>query len=127
MFMGIDLGTSSVKAVVLDHGHQLLASGSAPLSMDAPQPLWREQDPGAWWRACDAAVNVALQELRRSGRTGSEIEAIGLTGQMHGATLVDGRGEVLRPAILWNDGRAAAECVELERAVPRSRQITGNL
>lgn len=127
MFMGIDLGTSSVKAVVLDRGHSLVASGSAPLSVDAPHPLWREQHPSEWWRACDAAVGAALQELRRGGRTGSEIEAIGLTGQMHGATLLDGRGEVLRPAILWNDGRAAAECAELERAVPQSRQITGNL
>ncbi|WP_431094587.1 xylulokinase [Polaromonas aquatica] len=127
MFMGIDLGTSSVKAVVLGRGHRLVASGSAPLSVDAPQPLWREQEPAEWWRACDAAVGAALQELRRGGHTADEIEAIGLTGQMHGATLLDGRGEVLRPAILWNDGRAAAECAELEQAVPRSRQITGNL
>lgn len=127
MFMGIDLGTSGVKAVVLDRGHRLAASGSAPLSVDAPQPLWREQDPADWWRACDAAVGAALQQLRQGGRTGAAIEAIGLTGQMHGATLLDARGEVLRPAILWNDGRAAAECAELEHAVPRSRQITGNL
>lgn len=127
MFMGIDLGTSSVKAVVLDRGHRLVASGSAPLSLDTPQPLWREQHPTEWWRACDAAVGAALQALRRAGHSGGEIESIGLTGQMHGATLLDGRGEVLRPAILWNDGRAATECVELEQAVPCSRQITGNL
>jgi xylulokinase len=127
MFLGIDLGTSSVKAVVLDRSHRLVASGSAPLLVDAPQPLWREQHPAEWWRACDAAVAAALQELRSSGRKGAEIEAIGLTGQMHGATLLDAHGEVLRPAILWNDGRAAAECEELERAVPRSREITGNL
>lgn len=127
MFMGIDLGTSSVKAVVLDRSHHLLACGSAPLSVDAPQPLWREQNPAEWWRACDAAVGAALQELRRGGGTAGEIEAIGLTGQMHGATLLDEYDEVLRPAILWNDGRAAAECVALEQAVPRSREITGNL
>jgi xylulokinase len=127
MFMGIDLGTSGVKAVVLDRDQRLVASGSAPLSVDAPQPLWREQDPAHWWRACDAAVGAALQELRRGGRIATEIEAIGLTGQMHGATLLDASGEVLRPAILWNDGRAAAECTELEQAVPRSREITGNL
>ncbi len=127
MFLGIDLGTSSVKAVVLDRDHRLVASSSAPLSLDAPRPLWREQHPDQWWRACEAAVGAALQELRRGGRHRGEIEAIGLTGQMHGATLLDGRGEVLRPAILWNDGRAAAECLELEQAVPHSRQITGNL
>ena len=127
MFMGIDLGTSSVKAVVLDRDHRLVASGCAPLTLQAPQPLWREQDPAAWWEASDAAVGAALQELRRAGHTGGEIEAIGLTGQMHGATLMDGHGAVLRPAILWNDGRAPAECAELEQTVPRSRQITGNL
>lgn len=127
MFLGIDLGTSGVKVVVLDRGHRVLASGSAPLSLDMPQPLWREQHPAAWWRACDAAAGDALQALRRGGRSAHDIEAIGLTGQMHGATLLDGRGEVLRPAMLWNDGRAGAECTELEQAVPRSRQITGNL
>lgn len=127
MFLGIDLGTSGVKAVVLDRQHRLLASGSAPLVLDTPQPLWREQHPAGWWRACDAAVSSALQALQHGGHKASEIEAIGLTGQMHGATLLDSSGAVLRPAILWNDGRAAAECAELERAVPRSRQITGNL
>jgi xylulokinase len=127
MFMGIDLGTSGVKAVVLDRGHRVVASGSAPLTLQAPQPLWREQHPADWWRACEAAMGAALQALQGAGHAPGEIEAIGLTGQMHGATLVDGRGEVLRPAILWNDGRAAEECVELEHAVPRSRQITGNL
>jgi xylulokinase len=127
MFLGIDLGTSSVKAVVLDRTHRLVASASAPLSVDAPRPLWREQHPRGWWEACDAAVRAALGQLADAGRSGHEVEAIGLTGQMHGATLLDGAGEVLRPAILWNDGRAAAECVELERRVPRSREITGNL
>lgn len=127
MFLGIDLGTSGVKAVVLDRAHRLLASGTAPLALDTPQPLWREQHPDQWWQACDAAVSAALQALQHGGHKASGIEAIGLTGQMHGATLLDGHGEVLRPAILWNDGRAEAECVELERAVPRSRQITGNL
>jgi xylulokinase len=127
MFLGIDLGTSSVKAVVLDRGHSLVAVASAPLSLEAPQPLWREQHPRDWWSACNAAVSAALQQLADSGRPAGDIEAIGLTGQMHGATLLDGQGEVLRPAILWNDGRAAAECAELERRVPRSREITGNL
>jgi xylulokinase len=126
MFLGIDLGTSSVKAVVLDREHQVVASGTAPLSVDQPQPLWREQDPQAWWRACDDAVRQALAGLA-AGRSASDVECIGLTGQMHGATLLDGDGEVLRPAILWNDGRCAEECVLLESKVPRSRQITGNM
>jgi xylulokinase len=127
MFLGIDLGTSSAKAVVLDRTHRLVATASAALTVDAPQPLWREQHPRDWWKACDTAVRGALSQLADAGRSAREIEAIGLTGQMHGATLLDDRHEVLRPAILWNDGRAAAECVELERRVPRSREITGNL
>lgn len=127
MFLGVDLGTSSVKAVVLDRTHRLLATASAPLAVGAPQPLWREQQPRDWWKACEAAVAGVLSQLRETGRPAHDIEAIGLTGQMHGATLLDDAGEVLRPAILWNDGRAAAECAELERRVPRSREITGNL
>lgn len=127
MFLGIDLGTSGAKAVVLDRGHRLLATASAPLSLQAPSPLWREQDPRVWWSACEAAVRAALQQLDDTGHARAGIEAIGLTGQMHGATLLGRDHELLRPAILWNDGRAAAECTELERRVPRSRAITGNL
>jgi len=127
MFLGIDLGTSSVKAVVLDRDHQVVASGTAPLTVDQPHPLWREQDPQAWWRACDDAVGQALAALAKAGRKPAEVECIGLTGQMHGATLLDGDGEVLRPAILWNDGRSAEECALLESQVPRSREITGNM
>jgi xylulokinase len=127
MFLGIDLGTSGAKAVVLDRAHRLLATGSAPLAVQSPQPLWREQDPRDWWTACDTAVRDALRQLADAGHDAQAVEAIGLTGQMHGATLLGKDAEVLRPAILWNDGRAEAECVELERRVPRSRAITGNL
>jgi xylulokinase len=127
MFLGIDLGTSGVKAVVLDREHHVVASGTAPLAVDQPQPLWREQAPQAWWRACDDAVRQALAGLAASGHKPGEVDCIGLTGQMHGATLLDGEGEVLRPAILWNDGRSAEECALLESKVPRSRQITGNM
>jgi len=127
MFLGIDLGTSSVKAVVLDRAHQVVASGTAPLAVDQPQPLWREQQPDAWWRACDAAVQQALAALAKAGRSAGDLACIGLTGQMHGATLLDAQGQALRPAILWNDGRSAEECALLERKVPRSREITGNM
>jgi len=127
MFLGIDLGTSSVKAVLLDRAHRVVASGTAALAVDQPQPLWREQDPQAWWRACDDAVQQALAGLAAAGHKPADVECIGLTGQMHGATLLDGDGEVLRPAILWNDGRSAEECALLESKVPRSREITGNM
>lgn len=127
MFLGIDLGTSSVKAVVLDRRHQVLAVGTAPLAVDQPQPLWREQDPGAWWRACDGAIREVLAGLAAAGHSPGDVECIGLTGQMHGATLLDARDQVLRPCMLWNDGRSAAECELLESKVPRSRHITGNM
>ncbi|WP_411885202.1 xylulokinase [Polaromonas sp. YR568] len=127
MFLGIDLGTSSVKAVVLDRRHQVLTVGTAPLAVDQPQPLWREQDPDAWWRACDGAVREALAGLVAAGHSPGDVACIGLTGQMHGATLLDAQDQVLRPCMLWNDGRSAAECELLESQVPRSRQITGNM
>ncbi|HHB1426313.1 TPA: xylulokinase [Serratia odorifera] len=122
MYIGIDLGTSGVKAILLDEQGQLLASHSEALTVSRPQPLWSEQDPQAWWHATDRAMLAlgsqhALQQVR----------AIGLTGQMHGATLLDKQQRVLRPAILWNDGRSAEQCQALERAVPHSRAITGNL
>jgi xylulokinase len=127
MFLGIDLGTSSVKAVVLDRAHQVLAAGTAPLAVDQPQPLWREQEPEAWWQACDGAVREALAGLAAAGHSPGDVACIGLTGQMHGATLLDAQDQVLRPCMLWNDGRSAAECGLLESKVPRSREITGNM
>lgn len=130
MFIGIDLGTSGVKAILLDRSDQVLASASRPLSLlpQAPQNvLWREQDPATWWQACEQALADLLQTAKETGIALGAIEAIGLTGQMHGATVLDDRGEVLRPAILWNDGRSFAECAELELRVPTSREITGNL
>lgn len=130
MFIGIDLGTSGVKAILLDRRDQVLASASRPLSL-LSQPsykaLWREQDPAAWWQACEQALLELLRTAKEMGIAIGAIEAIGLTGQMHGATVLDEQGQVLRPAILWNDGRSFAECAELERRVPAAREITGNL
>jgi xylulokinase len=121
LFLGIDIGTSSVKALLVDERATPVAQASMPLSLARPQPLWAEQDPDHWWRATVAAVR-ALPAASRAA-----VRAVGLCGQMHGATLLDGDDNVLRPAMLWNDGRAAAECVELERREPRSRSITGNI
>jgi xylulokinase len=117
-WLGIDLGTSAVKALLLDDEDRVVAESSAGLEVDRPRPLWSEQDPEAWWRA----VNEAVRALPLEG-----VRAIGLSGQMHGATLLDASDRPLRPAILWNDGRSATECAALEDAVPESRQITGNL
>jgi xylulokinase len=122
MYLGIDLGTSGVKALLLDEDGGVIASHSEALPISRPQPLWSEQNPDDWWRATDAAVRALGERHALDG-----VKAIGLSGQMHGATLLDKRRRVLRPAILWNDGRSAKQCVELERRVPDARRITGNM
>lgn len=122
MYIGIDLGTSGVKVVLLDESQQIIAITQQTLPISRPQPLWSEQNPEDWWYA----VNLAMLALAQQQDL-SAVKAIGLTGQMHGATLLDKNDHILRPAILWNDGRSAAECVELETLVPNSREITGNL
>ncbi|KVE36481.1 xylulokinase [Burkholderia sp. TSV86] len=123
-FLGIDLGTSEVKAILTDADSTPLATGSAPLSVERPHPHWSEQSPQAWWHATLDAI-AAVRATHAHGF--AALRGIGLSGQMHGATLLDRAGQVLRPAILWNDTRAAAECVELEALVPESRAITGNM
>lgn len=121
MFLGIDIGTSGVKAVALDESGAVIAQGTAALSVQRPEALWSEQDPQSWWLATTAAVQAIDPAVRRS------IRGIGIAGQMHGATLLDADDRPLRPAILWNDGRSEAECAELESAVPDLRRITGNI
>jgi len=121
MFLGIDIGTSGVKAVAIDTNGALAAQGVAALDVRRPQPLWSEQDPGDWWRATEAAVLAIPADVRR------QVQGVGLAGQMHGATLLGAGDKVLRPAILWNDGRSFAECAEIEALEPASREITGNL
>lgn len=121
MFLGIDLGTSGVKAVIIGAGGGVVAQATAPLGIMRPEPGHSEQDPEEWWQATGRAVTELPADLR------AEVLGIGLSGQMHGATLLGKDGNVLRPAILWNDGRSAAECHELERREPRTQEITGNL
>lgn len=123
-YIGIDLGTSSVKAVLVDDRQRLLASATAELSLQRPQPLWSEQDPADWV----SATLAALRQLRDADLPAFRAcRGIGLSGQMHGAVLLDDADRPLRPCILWNDGRSAAQCAELEAAEPDSRAITGNI
>ena len=121
MFLGIDIGTSSVKTVLVDEREAIVAQASMPLVVARPQRLFVEQDPEAWWQATVGAIRSLPIAARQA------VRAIGLSGQMHGATLLDQFGQPLRAAILWNDGRSARECLELERREPRSRAITGNI
>ncbi len=124
MYLGIDLGTSALKAVLLAEDGRIVAQQSAPLEVSRPHPQWSEQSPADWWRA----LSIALGELARAQPQAMRtVRAIGLSGQMHGAVLLDAAGEVLRPAILWNDGRSEPQCAELAGRVPRLAQIAGNL
>lgn len=123
MYLGIDVGTSSVKTVLMDQGQRLLASASEPLAVDRPQPGWSEQNPDDWWRAAQSTIDRLAAD--HAGQV-SAVRGIGLSGQMHGATLLDKADRILRPAILWNDGRCGAECAELDSAAD-FRGIGGNL
>lgn len=123
MYLGIDLGTSGVKAVLVDEDQRVLTQASAPLTVQRPRPLWSEQDPESWWQAtCRTIRDLRATHSRELAR----VRSIGLSGQMHGATLLDAHDRVLRPAILWNDGRSGEACAELLRRVPNVIQITGN-
>ncbi|MBR9728986.1 xylulokinase [Shewanella intestini] len=124
MFLGIDLGTSGVKVIILDNQDTLLAQASSALSVSRPFPLWSEQNPQDWWQAtCDAIDDIKSQHPELL----AQVQGIGLSGQMHGATLLDSQNKVIRPAILWNDGRSAPQCKTLEQNEPNSRNITGNI
>lgn len=124
MFLGIDLGTSELKALLVGGDGGVIGSAQRPLRVSRPQPRWAEQDPAMWWQA----TQEAIESLQRSHRAAlNAVRAIGLSGQMHGATLLDRNDRVLHPAILWNDTRSDAECLQLADFVPTSQAITGNL
>jgi xylulokinase len=125
LVLGIDVSTTATKAILIDAAGAVRGICSDEYAVSMPQPLWSEQDPTAWWTAAQAAIRGALTA---AGASGDDVEAVGLTGQMHGAVLLDAGGAVLRPAILWNDQRTAAECDEIRAAVGPERliAITGN-
>lgn len=124
-FIGIDTSTTATKALVMDADGTVVAVGRSAYGFETPRPLWSEQDPQLWWQATIEAIGSGLSE---AGLSGDQVDAIGLTGQMHGLVLLDGAGEVLRPAILWNDQRTQAECDEMRERIGRDRLIatTGN-
>jgi xylulokinase len=123
--VGIDSSTTATKAQLVDEAGRVVAVSSGEYSFETPQPLWSEQDPELWWQATRKALAAVLAE---SAVPSSAVKAIGLTGQMHGLVLLDEEGVVLRPAILWNDQRTAAECDEIRECVGKHRliRITGN-
>lgn len=123
MYIGIDLGTSAVKVLLLDGAGLMVATESQPLSVSRPHAGWSEQDPLAWWAAMDQALCVVAAAHPDAM---AAVRAIGLAGQMHGLVALDAVDEILRPAILWNDTRCAAEAREMDAAVPAFRRVGGN-
>ncbi len=125
LLLGIDVGTSSTKCVLIDDEGREVAAAENGYSFESPQPGWAEQDPQAWWLAAVASIR---QVLERSQSDPTRVTAIGLTGQMHGLVLLDGAGQVLRPCIMWNDQRSAPQCERLEREIGLARilSLTGN-
>lgn len=125
LLLGIDVSTTGVKALLIDEAGQVISSATTPHSLSTPYPLWSEQSPLDWWSGVVQSIRKALAQ---TGLTGTDIRAVGLTGQMHGLVLLDEKNAILRPAILWNDQRTADECEEITRKVGFERllQITGN-
>ena len=125
LVLGIDASTTATKAVLVDEAGVVRGIGTAEYAFSVPRPLWSEQEPRLWWDGTVAAVRAVLAS---TGTSGADVAAIGLTGQMHGAVLLDSAGDVLRPAMLWNDQRTGAECDAIRRAVGPERliAITGN-
>jgi xylulokinase len=123
-FLGLDLGTSELKAVITNQAGDVLSQAHAAINSHSPFPLASEQNPQDWWIACQQAC---LQLREASPEAMNAVAAIGLSGHMHGATLLDDAGRILRPCIMWNDGRSSEQCVDLATSVPEMATITGNL
>lgn len=125
-FLGIDTSTTSSKALLIDEQGNVIAVASNPHTMQIPKPLWSEQDPREWWEAVAASIKSVLE---KAGINGERVGAVGLTGQMHGLVLLDEAGNVLRPAILWNDQRTQNQCDEIHRIIGKEKfiRITGNV
>lgn len=121
MFIGLDLGTSGLKGILIDETQAILAEATAPLTVSRPHDGWSEQAPADWIAAAEAVFD-ALSQAHELGA----VAGIGLSGQMHGATLLDAADNVLRPCILWNDTRSHAEAAAMD-AEPAWREITGNI
>ncbi len=122
-YLGLDLGTSGLKALLIDEDQKIIASAHAELHVSRPHQSWSEQQPQDWIKAAEAAITQLKAE---HGAALKNVHGIGLSGQMHGAVLLDAQDQVLRPAILWNDTRSHAQAAQLD-ADPQFRTLTGNI
>jgi xylulokinase len=123
--LGLDISTTGAKAVLIAEAGAVVSTATTELSLSMPKPLWSEQDPYEWWAGMAASIRQALTSASASG---SQVRCVGLTGQMHGLVLLDAAGNVLRPAILWNDQRTGPQCDEIRARLGKARliQLTGN-
>ena len=115
LLLGVDVSTTGAKALLIDQSGRVINSATTPLTLNTPRPLWSEQDPQQWWQGIKTSIKTALSGADVSPES---IAGIGLTGQMHGLVMLDEYGEVLRPAILWNDQRTSSQCDQI-----RSRSV----
>jgi xylulokinase len=125
LLLGVDISTTGAKALLIDQNGEVIASATTPLTLQTPRPLWSEQNPEEWWQG----IKKSIQEVLAGRASAAEsIAAIGLTGQMHGLVMLDETGQVLRPAILWNDQRTAAQCDQIRERIGQQRliRISGN-
>lgn len=125
-FLGIDVSTTATKALLIDTTGEVTAVASTEYPFETPHPLWSEQDPALWWDGAQKSIRAVLA---KSGVSPASIRGVGLTGQMHGLVLLDEAGNVLRPAILWNDQRTQAQCDTIHQRIGREKfiQISGNV
>ena len=124
MYIGIDLGTSGVKTILIDFNQNILSLAHAKLEVDSPQDGFNEQNPLDWIKATE---NCLFQLQKKTPKEFSATISIGISGHMHGATLIDKEGRVIRPCILWNDTRSHQECAEFEDQEFNVRKISGNI
>src|SRR5688572_7898436 len=110
LFLGLDVGTSGVKALLVGATGAIAASATTPLTLSTPKPGWAEQNPDDWWEACIGSVRQVLSQ-----QPARRVAAVGISGQMHSSVFLDAAGTVVRPALLWCDGRTTAECAEITR------------
>ena len=118
-FLGLDISTTATKVLLIDSTGQVVVVSSTSYPFETPRPLWSEQHPDLWWDGAQKSIRAVLKQ---SGVGPAQIGGIGLTGQMHGLVLLNAAGNVLRPAILWNDQRTQAQCDEIHRRIGRERQ-----
>ncbi|MEZ6045313.1 MAG: xylulokinase [Planctomycetaceae bacterium] len=122
VYLGIDIGTSGTKTLAMEEGGKILASATVEYPLYSPKPGWSEQDPEDWWQA---TIKSVKQVLKQGKIKKEEVKGLGLSGQMHGSVFLDKKQEVIRPALLWNDQRTAAECDEIEKRAGGRKKLIG--